>query len=334
MIRIGVIGTGRLGGFHAEKIARNARCSLAGVFDPIRANRERVAQKLGVIAFDNLESLLERVDAVIVAAPTVSHGQLGRRVLEQKKHLLIEKPLCSNVADAQDLVRLAEENHLVLACGHVEQFNPAWQAALDDLREAVKGSPVFVDAVRTSGYTFRCADVGTVLDLMIHDLELILSLFPNLEIFSTPMIAWGTNEFGGFEDTASAQFRLRDGSVIRLFASRVETQARRSMTLRSRAGRYTVDFMKPSYTVTIPASAILDGEYSPQNADYPSLIPGAVNWMKENYSTTERSFPPQDALSLELDDFLSSILGEKKPVVPGYRAAEAVQLAERIIRGL
>ena len=222
---------------------------------------------------------------------------------------------------------------MVLACGHVEQFNPAWQAARDELQKAIQSGSVLIDAVRTSGYTFRCADVGAILDLMIHDLELVISSSRPGEP-SAPMIAWGTSEFGGYEDTASAQFQLANGSVIRLFASRVELQAQRHLTLRSRSGRFTVDFMAPSFSVTTPDSAIVSGRYSPEKCDYPSFVPRAASFMKENYRTIEKPFSPQDALSLELDDFLRSIRGEKKTTVPGDRAAEAVQLAERIIAGI
>ena len=334
MIRIGVIGTGRLGGFHAEKAAADPRCSLVGVFDPAAANRERVAQKLGVTAFDDLEALLGGIDAAIIAAPTFSHGEIGRKVLEEKKHLLIEKPLCCGAADATALVDLADRNRLVLACGHVEQFNPAWRAARGELQKAIQSGPVLIDAVRTSGYTFRCADVGAVLDLMIHDLELVISLFSARELLSAPMIAWGTSEFGGHEDTASAQFLLTDGSVIRLFASRVELQAQRHLTLRSRTGRFTVNFKAPSFRVTTPDSAVVNGLYSPEKCDYAPLVPRAADLMKENYRTVEMPFPPQDALSSELDDFLHSIQEGNQPVVPGRRAAEAVQLAERIIAGI
>ena len=170
-LRVAVIGAGRLGGFHAQKLARMANVELVGVVDPLAANRDRLAAELHTGSFSSHAALLGRIDAAVIASPTVLHHRLAVDLLEAGTHLLIEKPICTTVAEADELVDLARRERLVLQVGHVERFNPALAAAVPHAR-----NPKFIEAVRASGFTFRSMDVGVVLDLMIHDIDVVLSL--------------------------------------------------------------------------------------------------------------------------------------------------------------
>ena len=170
-LRIAVIGSGRLGGFHAQKIAASPHFQLVGVVDSSPIARERLAKERGVPAYDSHEALVGSIDAAIVATPSVHHFQIARDLLRAGVHLLVEKPLAVTAAEANELVEVAHRNGLVLQVGHVERFNPALEAAAPDMAQ-----PQYIEAVRSSPFTFRSTDIGAVLDLMVHDIDIVLSL--------------------------------------------------------------------------------------------------------------------------------------------------------------
>ncbi len=331
-VRLGVIGTGRLGGFHASKAAANTDVEFVGVSDVCEATRKRVAEQHGVAEYDSVAGLLEHVDAVVVATPSVLHAEIGRQVLRAGKHLLMEKPVTTSAQTALELANLAREKKLVMQVGHVEQHNPAWRAALERLQDVRAGlEPVMVDAVRTSGYTFRSTDVGATFDLMIHDLELVLSLIPS-EV--ERVAAFGVTQLGGFEDSSYATLLFANGSVARLKASRVEQNAVRQMTIQAATKTIKVDFAARSATMIRPKSEILDGRFSPDSVTLAEMAPRVSTFMKDEYETEELVHDPVDALALEMQNFVSAILRGEKSVVPGERAAQAVVVAEEILRDL
>ncbi len=331
-VRLGIVGTGRLGGFHASKAANNAEVDFVGVFDVSETNRKRVANQFNVAEYDVLSDLLACVDAVVVAAPSALHAQIGREVLHAGKHLLMEKPITTSGATALELAGIAREKGLVFQGGHVEQHNPAWRAAverLDDVRTGLE--PVAIEAERTSGYTFRSTDVGATLDLMIHDLELVLSLIPSkVERVS----ALGFSQLGGYEDTAFATLFFENGSIARFKASRVEQRARRYMTLQTPTKSVQIDFAARSATLVSPKDDVLNGVYSPASVSLTEMAPRVSTFMQDEFETIELVHEPVDALALEMQNFVSAILQGERSVVPGDRAARAVVVAEEIVRDL
>ncbi len=329
-LRLGVVGAGRLGGFHADKAAANPEVELIGVADVSEANRRRVAEKLNIKDFATVAELLAQVDAVVVATPSILHAEIGREVLNAGKHLLMEKPATTSGKSALELARLAASRNLVFQVGHVEQYNPAWQAAQTFLTDVRAGrESVFVDATRCSGYTFRSTDVGAVYDLMIHDLELVLSLIPSpVERVS----AFGYSQFGGCEDAAFATLEFANGSVARLSASRVEPAPVRKTTLRTASQTLEIDFAARSAKRLTPKKSILSGEYAPNRVTFGEMASRVPTFMSEEYETEELVRDPFDALSLEMQDFVSSILRGTPSTVPGERAAQAVAVADAIIR--
>ncbi len=327
-VRIGVAGAGRLGGFHASKAAQNPEVEFVGVVDVFEASRKRVAEQWNVKDFATLEEILPQVDAMIVATPSTTHAEVGRQVLSAGKHLLIEKPATTDGRSALELARLARAKGLVMQVGHVEQYNPAWQAATKRLFEVRSGaSPAFVEAERTSGYTFRSTDVGATLDLMIHDLELVLSLIPS-EV--TRVSAFGFAQFGGFEDASFATLEFANGSIARLKASRIEQTPTRKMTIRTKSQALFVDFAARSAVCQRPKRDILDGKYSPENVSFAEMSARVPSFMREEYEIEELVHDPFDALALENDDFVSAILRGTPSTAPGERAARAVEIAEEI----
>jgi len=220
MLKLGIIGAGRLGSFHADKAVAHPGVELVGIADPSDTARNSLAKKHGVQTFTAFDEMLPMVDAVVIASPTFLHFGLGNACLQEGKHVLMEKPMCASLAEGRQLVDLAKQRGLILQVGHVEEFNPAWAAAKKLIRsDLMAGEPILIDAVRTSGYTFRSTDIGAVFDMMIHDIDLVLSLAAS-QVFSVDAI--GFHIIGGpHEDIAHARLRFDNGCAANLFSSRV-----------------------------------------------------------------------------------------------------------------
>lgn len=331
-VRLGVIGTGRLGGFHSSKAANDPEVDFIGVSDVSEENRKRVATQWNVKDFASVEELLEHVDAVVVATPSILHAEIGRKVLNAGKHMLIEKPAATSGASALELADIAKNKGLIMQVGHVEQYNPAWKAAMEYLADVRAGkTTAYVEMTRTSGYTFRSTDVGATLDLMIHDLELLLSLIPsNISRIS----AIGFSQFGGHEDASFATLEFDNGSIAKLNASRVEMNAIRQTTIRTAGQTIFIDFAERTAKRITPKQSILSGNYAPNKVSFPEMASRVATFMQEEYETEELVKDPVDALSLEMRDFVSAILRGTPSTVPGERAAKAVSVAEKIISNL
>lgn len=328
-IRLGIAGAGRLGGFHSDKAMANPEVILAGVYDPFEAARHRIAEKHHVPEFSDLGEFLNHVDAVVIAAPSIRHFEIGRICAEAGKHILMEKPVTTTANDARALLDLAEQKKIVFQVGHVEQYNPAWQAASDWLapfRNENRKAILF--SRRQSGYTFRSTDVGVVLDLMIHDLELVLSLIPSPV---TSIQADGYSLLGGYEDYAQAVIRFANGSSAHLTASRAEGTPCREMQIRSNVETIDINFQSFTASRTTPDSLILQGNFSPDKITTAEATPLVPTFMKDHFSTETRNNSGVDALSLEMDNFCSAILRQTPSRVPAERAVRAVELADQIM---
>ncbi len=328
MIKLGIVGAGRLGSFHADKAKAHPDVELVAVMDPIESSRNALAKKHNVVACETLDELFPLVDAVVLASPTSTHYEMGIRCLRRGLHLLMEKPMCSSWSTAELLVDAAQKSKVVFQVGHVEEYNPAWRAAKPLLDDIKSGRPALFDAVRTSGYTFRSTDVGTVFDMMIHDLDLVLSVVPS-RVLSVDAV--GFNVIGGpFEDTASARLRFENGTVANFHASRVASQAVRAMKIATKDTAATIDFGTRTTTLFTPDVEVLDGSFAPPNISFEKAAATAPTFMKEHFRTEEFANDAVDALSLELDDFVRAIRTGSKPAVSGERALASIAVAEMI----
>lgn len=325
-LRVAVIGSGRLGSFHAQKLARMEGVQLVAVVDPLPANRDRLAAELHTAALASHEPLVGKVDAAVIAAPTSSHHSLAVDFLKAGTHLLVEKPLCTSVAEADELVDMARRRKVVLQVGHVERFNPALAAAAPCLE-----SPRFIEAVRASAFTFRSMDVGVVLDLMIHDVDLVLSLVRSpLESVE----AVGVSLLGGHEDAVHARLTFECGCMANLSASRVSYEPVRKMQVWAARAYANINFATRTTTLVRPSEAILRGEFHAQD-----LSPEQVEHYKTHFA--EEHLPRQtvtceavDALALELEDFVDSIRAVRQPRVTGTAGRDALAVAERILASI
>ncbi len=322
-IRIAVVGAGRLGRFHAQKAAAAEQVELVAVVDPVAARRNRVATECGTQPLADFRPLLGDVDAVVIAAPTLLHHQLGLEFLSRGIHVLMEKPLASHFAEADELVKTARAHGAVLQVGHVERFNPALSAALPHIH-----SPKYIEAVRASSFTFRSTDIGVVLDLMIHDLDLVLSMVhSDIERVQ----ALGLSVLGGHEDVAHARLEFECGCVATFSASRLSDEATRRMQIWSTQSYASLDLAGRKATLVLPSETILRRQF-----DIHSLSPQQVehyrqHLLEEHLPRRVIETPAVDALALELDDFIQSVHTGRSPRITGEQGRKAIAVAEQIL---
>ena len=322
-LRIAVVGSGRLGGFHARKLADRDDVDLVGVVDPDPAARTPCAAACRTAAFADHRQLPDGLDAAVLAAPTAAHAALGAELLERGLHLFVEKPLAATAAEAEALVALARRRRRVLQVGHVERFNPALEAALPCVR-----NPKYIEAVRAGVVTFRSMDVGAVLDLMIHDLEIVLALVPGP---IRRVDALGLSLLGGHEDVAQARLQFVSGCVANFSVSRVSYEAVRRMHLWAPGGFAAVDFAARSVDLVRPSAPLRNGGFDVEALSAEARERCREEFAREHLPRRTLHFDAVDALALELDDFITAIRLGRSPRVAGEQGCSAVALAETIL---
>ena len=322
-LKMAVVGAGRLGGFHARKLAANRHVELLAVVDPLPHNRNRVAQLCNAEPRADHRELFGRLDAAVLAAPTNLHYKLGCELLEAGIHLLVEKPICSTLSEADRLVELAGKNNLVLQVGHVERFNPAFNAAVPHTAGAK-----YIETVRCSQFTFRSTDVGVVLDLMIHDIDLVLSLVGSQV---QKVEALGLSVLGGHEDVANARLQFECGCVATLSASRVSYQPVRSMHVWSPRRFTAIDFAAGTTTLVCPSETLLRREFDVQRLSPEQVEHYKTHLFDEHLPRQQMQPEAVDALALETEDFVEAIRTPRSPRVTGAAARDALAVAEQIL---
>ena len=298
--RVAVVGVGYLGRFHAQKYAALADCDLTAVADTSTEASDALARELGTRAVSDYRELLGRVDAVSIATPTASHFEIARSFLESGAHVLVEKPIAESVEQAQQLITAARRAGRVLQVGHLERFNPAILAAEPQLR-----TPRFIECHRLAPFRERGTDVNVVLDLMIHDLDLVQSIVGS-PIASIDAI--GTPVFSTEIDIANARIRFANGCVVNATASRVSLKTERKLRIFQDDAYLSLDLQQKILTVIRKQSVPADEARLPVSID-------------------EQSFEPGDALRAEIEAFLASCRGERPVVVSGEDGMHALQTA-------
>lgn len=322
-LRVAVVGVGHLGRIHARILSKLEGATLAGVVDPVEASRQEVASTYETAAFADHRSLAGKVDAAIIATPTRHHCQVARELLAAGIHLLVEKPLAASTSQAAELVELARRHNVVLQVGHVERFNPAFAAAQPYLRE-----PKYIEAVRRSGFSFRSTDIGVVFDLMIHDLDLIVSL---VQSPVRRVDALGIALFGRHEDVVHARLTFENGCVAVLSASRASRSAARTLQVWSSRGLASLDLAAHTVDLVRPSAALLRGEVDVERMTPEEQEALRQSLLDEHLPRHSLVVEPADAITSELSDFVSSIRTGRAPRVPGHAGLDAIALAERIL---
>ena len=302
-MRTAVIGVGYLGRFHAQKYAALGRSQLAAVVDISAENREHLAAELGVRAVADYRDLLGRVDAVSIATPTPQHFEIASAFLESGAHVLVEKPITTTVEDARRLIEIAARARRVLQVGHLERFN-AGILALD----GVLTVPRFIESHRLAPFKQRGTDVNVVLDLMIHDIDIIQDIV-HAPIASLDAV--GASVFSGELDIANARIRFANGCVANTTASRVSLKTERKLRIFQDDAYMSVDLQQKIVTIVRKTG----GEMKPD------ALPVQIE---------ERSFEQGDALKAEIESFLDCITTGKPPIVSGEDGLRALETAIRI----
>lgn len=328
-LRVGVIGVGHLGRHHARVLAGLDGVELVGVADSRIEQARAVAGPLGAAAYDDYRALLDAgLDAVSVAVPTTLHRAVGGACLERGLPTLIEKPLAASVREAEELVALARGRGALLQVGHIERFNPALAAL-----EGRGFRPKFIDAERLGTYTFRSTDIGVVHDLMIHDIDLVLSL---VRAPVKSVTAVGVSLFGRHEDVANARIAFEDGCIADLTASRASYGSRRAMRLWSAEGYATLDFAARTATVVRPSEGLRRGDLDLDGLDLtqPPLVRSHLFGKVLRVDQVPAPTEAREGLALELEEFVGAIREGREPRVTGEDGLRALRLADRVLRSL
>ncbi len=325
-LRMGVVGVGALGRHHARILSELPGVTLAAVAESHAARGQEVAAKCGTEWLADYRQLFGRVDAVSVVVPTVAHLAVASEFLRQGIPVLIEKPLAPNTGEAEALVQLAEEHEGLIQVGHVERFNPAWQAGSPFAR-----NPKYIRAERTSPFSFRSTDIGVIFDLMIHEIDLMLSL---VDSPVRSMQAFGISVMGGgHEDAAQARITFENGCIADLTASRISPTVSRSWQVWSAEGCVTMDLHRREVSMFAPSKMLRSG-ISPLDM---ARQPGAdIEQLKKDVfgkfvRVESIPVPDGDALTAELTEFVECVTTGRRPQVDGRQAAKAVTLADAVL---
>lgn len=305
---VGVIGVGMLGRHHARHLAAFHQVRLIGVHDLNHARAEEVAAEVGSRAFGELDALLERVEAVTIAVPTAAHGDVGLRALGAGVAVLMEKPLAATLEDADRLVSTAARRGVLLQVGHIERFNQAIRAAQPHL-----GDIRYFESTRLASFQPRGTDVAVVLDLMIHDLDLVLHLTGGAEV--ADLRASGVALLTPHLDIATARVEFAGGAVATVTSSRMARERVRKLRMFQPNGYFSLDLAAGS------------GDFMRLRQ---AFRPGVASRLEDIVEHVPLMAPPADALALELASFVHAVRGGRVPVVTGVEGRAALALALRV----
>lgn len=329
-IKVAVIGTGSLGKEHVRiyaELAKSGQVQLTGVYDAHADTAQKIASKHGVHAFSSVAEAAAASDALSLVTPTTTHFELAKQLLSQGKHVLLEKPMTDNAAQATELVQLAQQKNCVLQVGHVERFNPVF-----NYLETVATQPRFIEAHRLSPYPARSTDIGVVLDLMIHDLDVVLAFVKSPV---TSVDAVGIPVLSKSEDIANARLRFANGCVANLTASRVSPERMRKIRVFS--GGAMTSYVSLDYRAQegyIYRIARGDEEESSLLKKLLSAKDSTIVSEFGGKRIVREPVPIQkvEPLKVELQSFVDCVHARQTPIVSGESAKQALDLAFEITR--
>ena len=304
-IRTAVIGVGYLGKFHAQKYAQLPNSRLIAVCDHNAQTAAQIAGELGTQAVSDFKQIRDEVDAVSIVVPTQKHYALAKECLAAGKHVLLEKPMTTTAAEARELVDLAKANSVVLQIGHLERFNPAVLAL-----ENIMHHPMFIESHRVAPFNPRGADVNVILDLMIHDIDIILDI---VDSPVTNIRTKGVAVLSKDIDIANVRLEFESGCVANVTASRAGMKSERKMRLFQHDAYITIDFQNKKVGI--------------HRKGQKELYPGIANIESE-----EQTFEQGDALKAEIESFLQCIQNRGQPKVSGEDGLRALETAIEITR--
>ena len=313
-VRIGVIGVGHLGQHHVKHYKTLDNVELIGVFDIDRERSSEISKKFDVKVFDNLNSILEKVDALSIVTNTEHHFKIAEKCLKSKRHVFIEKPITAMIEEADKLLSIAEQNKVLIQVGHIERLNPALLAL-----NKYEIKPKFIEIQRLAPYTSRGTDVPVVLDKMIHDIDILLSL---VKVPIKKIQATGLSILTDSIDIAHARMRFEDGTVASVMSSRIARDEVRKIKIFQKDLYATLDLLIGSTEVY----EVVNDETS----KYKMTIPFDYKGNTKLIGYHKPDLSKGDPLRMELENFILSIQGKQQPIVSGKDGRDALEVAIKI----
>lgn len=316
MLKIGILGAGHLGKIHLKLANQSSKYTLVGFYDADPDNVQKVVKELGYQSFDSIDDLIDAVDVIDIVTPTLSHFDCAKKAIMKGKHVFIEKPITTTVEEAEELIRLAEAYQVKGQVGHVERFNPAFVSVKDQF-----DSPMFIETHRLAEFNPRGTDVPVVLDLMIHDIDAILSVVKSKV---KTVHASGVSVISKSPDIANARIEFENGCVANLTSSRISLKNMRKSRFFQKDAYISVDYLEKKVEVVKMKDA-------PENpGDFAFILQNADGEKKQIYFDNPE-IGTNNAILDELETFAEAILTNTTPIVTLEDGTEALRVAKQII---
>ena len=316
MLKVGVLGAGHLGKIHLKLLQQSTKYDLIGFYDQDNENAKKVAEEFDYRYFESVSELIDAVEVVDIVTPTLSHFDCAKEAIEKGRHIFIEKPITNTVTEAEALKTLASVHHVKGQVGHVERFNPAFTAVKHMINE-----PMFIETHRLAEFNPRGTDVPVVLDLMIHDIDIILSVVKSK---IKKIHASGVSVISETPDIANARIQFENGCVANLTASRISLKNMRKSRFFQKDAYISVDFLnKKSEVVRMK-------DVSDNPDEFAMILQNAEGVRKQIYFENP-NIEPNNAILDELETFADAIVNDSKPVVTLKHGAKALRVAQEII---
>lgn len=318
-LKTGIIGAGHLGRLHAKMLIGISNCSLVGIYDINELKSKTLSEEFGTEIFEKQEDLLEKVDAVSIAATTSAHYEIAKECLQKSKHVFVEKPITATIPQAEELVKLAADRNLNLQVGHIERFNPA----LVSLEEYIL-EPLFIQTDRLAQFNPRGTDVAVVLDLMIHDIDIILSLIKsNVKQIDASGVAVVSDSV----DIANARIQFENGAIANVTASRISQKKMRKMRIFQKDNYISLDFITGLSEVyrLVP----MDKDTGIGTLSFGEI---GIGDKKKRVIYEQPEIKELNALQYELQLFVDSVINNTRPIVSGVDGLRALRVAEQILQ--
>ncbi|MGB5462766.1 MAG: Gfo/Idh/MocA family oxidoreductase [Aureibaculum sp.] len=316
MLKVGVLGAVHLGKIHLKLLQQSTKYDLIGFYDQDNENAKKVAEEFGYRYFESVSELIDAVEVVDIVTPTLSHFDCAKEAIEKGRHIFIEKPITNTVTEAEALKTLASVHHVKGQVGHVERFNPAFTAVKHMINE-----PMFIETHRLAEFNPRGTDVPVVLDLMIHDIDIILSVVKSK---IKKIHASGVSVISETPDIANARIQFENGCVANLTASRISLKNMRKSRFFQKDAYISVDFLTKK-------SEVVRMKDVPDDPDEFAMILQNAEGVRKQIYFENPNIEPNNAILDELETFADAIVNDSKPVVTLKHGAKALRVAQEII---
>nr|WP_298992773.1 Gfo/Idh/MocA family oxidoreductase [uncultured Polaribacter sp.] len=316
MLKVGVLGAGHLGKIHLKLLQQSSKYQLVGFYDPSEENANKVAEEFGYTSYNSIDELIDAVDVVDIVTPTLSHFECAKNAIEKGRHIFIEKPIAKTILEAEAIKTLASQYHVKGQVGHVERFNPAFTAVKDMI-----DNPMFIETHRLAEFNPRGTDVPVVLDLMIHDIDIILSVVKSKV---KNIHASGISVISETPDIANARIEFENGCVANLTSSRISMKNMRKTRFFQKDAYISVDLLEKKAEVV----KIKDAPENP--GDFDMILQNDEGVKKQIYFDNPQ-VTNNNAILDELETFAVAINNDTTPIVTLNNGAEALRIAQWVI---